>query len=117
MVRYALRRWGKAISFSPAAKRLLTMLIHRYPGEPASQNLILPVTWGSFLAKRSRNCVISAVVAAASGGGGTRKSLPEVMTQVFQLPAFGSIWPDCANAKSADKRTTVKTVPKNRPSM
>src|SRR5688500_10144046 len=117
MVRYALRRWGKAISASPAAKRLLTMLTHRYPGEPASQNLILPVTCGSFLAKRSRTCANSAAVAVASGGGGTRKSLPDVMTQVFQLPAFGSIWPDCANAKSADKRMIVNTVLRTRRSM
>src|SRR5258708_3903060 len=50
----------------------------------------------------------SSSVAAASGGGGTRKSLPDEITQVFQLPALGSTgWlKDCANAAGAHARIT-----------
>src|SRR5260370_22503283 len=50
----------------------------------------------------------SSSVAAASGGGGTRKSLPDEIAQVFQLPALGSTgWlKDCANAAGAHARIT-----------
>src|SRR5882724_5298361 len=64
----------------------------RYEGAPASQNVTWSAMRESFSARKRRTDSISARVAAASGGAGARKSLPEEIAQVFQVPAFGSIW-------------------------
>src|SRR5215469_10757555 len=53
---------------------------------------------GSRLLVRSFNSAISALASASAGGGGTRKSWPDEITHVFQLPAFGSI---CSAASAA----------------
>ncbi|SIT53061.1 hypothetical protein BQ8794_10431 [Mesorhizobium prunaredense] len=91
---------------------MLTRSIHRYPGEPASQKVILSAAAGSFCAKRSRICANSAAAAEASGGGGTRKSSPDVITHVFHVPASGSIKSDWAKAQFPEKRITAQALPK-----
>src|SRR5437899_12276849 len=65
-------------------------------------------TPASFSARKARTESSSPRVAVASGGGGTRKSLPDEMAHVFQVPALGSIWLlVCPNAGSID--TSIKT--------
>src|SRR5215471_2959216 len=49
-------------------------------------------------------------VSPALGGGGTRKSLPEEITQVFHEPAFGSICPALSWARALKTSTRTKNV-------
>src|SRR6266545_3514987 len=88
--------------------RLLSSSIQRYPGGPESQKATCAAILESFSATAPCNHASSAFVATASGGGGTRNSLPDEMTHVFQVPALGSMgWlRDCANAACAHARLT-----------
>src|SRR6185503_11311623 len=68
----------------------------------------------SFSATKRRTESSSSLVAAASGGGGTRKSLPDEMAHVFQLPALGSTWLlVCPNAGRIDISITLLVKKRN----
>src|SRR5437868_7651824 len=61
------------------------------------------------------NVSSSRCVAALPGGGGRRRSLPEANTHVFQVPAFGSTWPqtslDSSSHSSAKLGRAIKSEP------
>src|SRR5947209_3222550 len=91
---------------APANIRFQSRSTHRYAGEPASQKVTWSATCESFSATARRSHSSSPLVAAASGGGATRKSLPEEIAHVFQVPALGSIcW---ANTGTVDSRITLR---------
>src|SRR5436190_17404748 len=90
---------------APATIRFQIRSTHRYAGEPASQKVTWSAICASFSATARRSHSSSPFVAAASGGGGTRKSLPEEIAHVFQVPALGSIcW---ANTGSVESKNTL----------